>query len=263
MPPSKEPSATHVIASSAVVQIESGAVECTGTDVRVFKGIPFAAAPIGEWRWRPPQPVKPWQGVRSASVFALDPIQVSMRPSRAPGMSEDCLSLNIWTPARRMDENLPVMVWLPGGSFVMGSGADSVCDGEKFARKGVILVTINYRVGLFGFFAHPSLTRESDHEASGNYGLMDQVAALRWVSANIAGFGGNAKRVTVYRRIRRRRFNLTAAHLGRRQRAFSARHTGKPGFAAAARESERSGRGGADARQRLGGDARDAGKYWL
>lgn len=113
-------------------------------------------------------------------------------------MSEDCLTLNIWTPARSANQRLPVMVWLPGGSFVAGSGADPICDGEKFARKGVVLVTINYRVGLFGFLAHPLLTRESEHGASGNYGLMDQIAALRWVQTNIAAFGGDPKRVTVF-----------------------------------------------------------------
>jgi para-nitrobenzyl esterase len=111
-------------------------------------------------------------------------------------MSEDCLTLNIWTPASRGAENLPVMVWISGGSFVAGSGADPMCDGEKFARKGVVLVTINYRVGLFGFFAHPALTSESEHHASGNYGLLDQIAAFEWIRENIATFGGNPNRVT-------------------------------------------------------------------
>jgi len=181
-----------------VVETGSGRVAGTSGEISIFKGIPFAAPPLGQLRWRPPAPVKPWPGVRPALEAGPDPMQVPlpMSPPRTHPMSEDCLTLNIWTPASRGGENLPVMVWIPGGSFVAGSGADPMCDGENFARKGVVLVTINYRVGLFGFLAHPALTSESEHHASGNYGLLDQIAALQWIRDNIAAFGGNPDRVT-------------------------------------------------------------------
>jgi len=180
------------------VETGSGRVAGIPGKVSIFKGIPFAAPPLGQLRWRPPVPVTPWSGVRPAVEAGPDPVQVPL-PGSAPRtrpMSEDCLTLNIWTPAARGGENLPVMVWIPGGSFVAGSGADPMCDGENFARKGVVLVTINYRVGLFGFLAHPALTSESEHHASGNYGLLDQIAALRWIRDNIAAFGGNPNYVT-------------------------------------------------------------------
>jgi len=138
------------------------------------------------------------RGVRRAVEFGPDPIQppLPMSPLRTRPMSEDCLTLNIWTPASRDREKLPVMLWIPGGSFVAYSGADPMCDGENFARKGVVVVTINYRVGLFGFLAHAALSAESERGASGNYGLMDQIAALRWVRDNIAAFVGDPNRVT-------------------------------------------------------------------
>jgi carboxylesterase type B len=181
-----------------LVETGSGRVAGTPGEISTFKGIPFAAPPIGELRWRPAAPVKPWPGVRPALQPGPDPMQVPlpMSAARTRPMSEDCLTLNIWTPASRGGENLPVMVWIPGGSFVAGSGADPMCDGENLARKGVVLVTINYRVGLFGFLAHPALTAESEHHASGNYGLLDQIAALQWIRENIAAFGGNPDRVT-------------------------------------------------------------------
>src|SRR5215472_1971993 len=181
-----------------LVETVSGRVAGIPGEISIFKGIPFAAPPVGRLRWHPPAPVKPWPGVRPAIEAGPDPMQVPL-PVGAPRtrpMSEDCLTLNIWTPASRGGEKLPVMVWIPGGSFVAGSGADPMCDGGNFARKGVVLVTINYRVGLFGFLAHPALTAESEHHASGNYGLLDQIAALRWIRENIAGFGGNPDRVT-------------------------------------------------------------------
>jgi carboxylesterase type B len=181
-----------------LVETGSGRVAGTPGEISIFKGIPFAAPPIGELRWRPPAPVKPWPGVRPALEAGPDPMQVPlpMSAARTRPMSEDCLTLNIWTPASRGGENLPVMVWIPGGSFVAGSGADPMCDGENLARKDVVLVTINYRVGLFGFVAHPALTAESEHRASGNYGLLDQIAALQWIRDNIGAFGGNPNRVT-------------------------------------------------------------------
>jgi carboxylesterase type B len=181
-----------------IVETESGRVAGSRGEISIFKGIPFAAPPLGRLRWRPPAPVTPWSGVRPALEAGPDPMQVPlpMSAARSRPMSEDCLTLNIWTPASRAGEDLPVMVWIPGGSFVAGSGADPICDGANLARKGVVLVTINYRVGLFGFLAHPALTAESEHHASGNYGLLDQIAAFKWIRENIVAFGGNRDRVT-------------------------------------------------------------------
>ena len=181
-----------------IVRTEGGLLSGAGEDIRVFKGIPFAAPPVGERRWRPPEPPEAWDGLRDATIFGADCPQ-EMRPgSRAGRTDEDCLTLNIWTPAHAADEALPVMVWFYGGSFLFGSASDVRFDGEAFARKGVVLVTANYRVGLFGYLAHPDLTRESPHGASGNYGLLDQIAALAWVQRNIAAFGGDPTRVTAF-----------------------------------------------------------------
>ena len=181
-----------------IVRTESGLLSGTGDAIRVFKSIPFAAPPVGERRWRPPEPVEAWQGVRDATAFGADCPQ-EMRPgSRAGRTDEDCLTLNVWTPARAAGEALPVMVWFYGGSFLFGSASDIRFDGEAFARKDVVLVTANYRVGLFGYLAHPDLSRESPHGASGNYGLLDQIAALAWVQRNIAAFGGDPTRVTAF-----------------------------------------------------------------
>ena len=171
--------------------------------IRVFKGIPFAAPPVGERRWRPPEPPASWSGVRPATEFGADCPQPAPPPggpssSRAGRKDEDCLTLNIWAPAAKPSETLPVLVWFYGGSFVVGSASDILFDGEKFARQGVILVTANYRVGLFGFLAHPGLTSESPHRSSSNYALLDQIAALRWIQNNIANFGGDPKRVTAF-----------------------------------------------------------------
>ena len=181
-----------------VVRTEGGLLSGVGDGVRVYKGIPFAAPPVGERRWRPSEPAEPWDGIREATVFGADCPQELRPGSRAGRIDEDCLSLNIWTPARAADETLPVMVWFYGGSFLFGSASDIRFDGEAFARKGVVLVTAAYRVGLFGYLAHPGLTRESPHGASGNYGLLDQIAALGWVQRNIAAFGGDPKRVTAF-----------------------------------------------------------------
>ena len=171
--------------------------------VRVYKGIPFAAPPVGDLRWKAPRPPAAWQGVRQAVKFAPFCSQTpypraSIYYVAAEQPREDCLYLNIWTAARSNKERRPVMVWIHGGGFTRGSGSVSTYDGNALAQKGVVLVTVNYRVGLFGFFAHPELTRESDRSASGNYGLLDQIAALQWVQKNIAAFGGDPGRVTVF-----------------------------------------------------------------
>ena len=181
-----------------IVRTEGGLLSGAGDAIRVYKGIPFAAPPVGTRRWRPPEPAESWDGIREATRFGADCPQELRPGSRAGRIDEDCLTLNIWTPARAADEALPVMVWFYGGSFVFGSASDIRFDGEAFARKGVVLVTAAYRVGLFGFLAHPGLTRESPHGASGNYGLLDQIAALGWVQRNIAAFGGDPRRVTAF-----------------------------------------------------------------
>ena len=165
-----------------------------------YKGIPYAASPALAGRWRAPEPARPWTGVRDATRFGPDPMQPPnpRKRSRAPGIDEDALSLNVWAPADGGSGPWPVMVWFEGGSFLTGTGASARVDGAGFARSGVVLVTLNYRVGVFGYLAHPRLSAESGHGASGNYGLMDQLAALRWVRENIAAFGGDPTRVTVF-----------------------------------------------------------------
>jgi para-nitrobenzyl esterase len=183
------------------VQVTGGKLEGVVKDgVASFKGIPFAAPPVGESRWKPPQPVKPWSGVRKADAFGPAPMQnraASMLMGGWSRVSEDCLYLNVWTPAKRADEKLPVMVWIYGGGFMIGMTSVPVYDGTKLAQKGVVLVSLAYRVGPFGFLAHPELSRESG-KGSGCYGLEDQVAALRWVKENIAQFGGDPSRVTIF-----------------------------------------------------------------
>jgi para-nitrobenzyl esterase len=181
-----------------VVAIESGLISGKSGDVSSFFGIPYAAPPTGDLRWRPPQPPASWPGVRPAHEFGADAPQATSAKSRAGRMDEDCLTLNIWTAAKAAGEKRPVMVWLYGGSYVSGSASDPRCDGESFARKGAVLVTINYRVGVLGFMAHPGLTQESEHKSSGNYGLLDVLAALAWVRRNIAAFGGDPERVTLF-----------------------------------------------------------------
>lgn len=180
-------------------ETDSGAISGTreGT-VTVYRGVPFAAPPVGDLRWRPPQPVKPWSGVRSADRFAPACMQtgVSMSGEAEPPISEDCLYLNIWAPAAPRGK-LPVLVWIYGGGFSNGNASMPLYSGERLAQKGVIVVTVAYRVGAFGFLSHPDLSRESSHGSSGNYGLMDQIAALRWVQRNIGAFGGDPSRVTI------------------------------------------------------------------
>jgi para-nitrobenzyl esterase len=169
-------------------------------DLEIYKAIPFAAPPVGDLRWKPPAPVTAWTGVRQARDFAPACMQtgVSMPGETPPRISEDCLYLNIWAPARRTVAPLPVMVFIHGGGFTNGSAAMPLYWGDKLARHGVIVVTFGYRVGPFGFLARPELTRESPNHASGNYGILDQIAALEWVKRNIAAFGGDPGRVTIF-----------------------------------------------------------------
>ena len=170
------------------------------TKVTSFKGIPFAQPPVGNLRWQAPQPARNWTGVRPAHKFGANAMQKNVFGDmlfRSSGMSEDCLYLNVWTPNAASKEKLPVLVYFYGGGFVAGDGSESRYDGEAIATKGVVSVTVNYRLGIFGFFSHPELTAESPNHASGNYGLLDQQAALAWVRDNIAAFGGDPKRVTI------------------------------------------------------------------
>lgn len=186
------------------VKVDGGVIESTApavNGVRSFKGIPYAAPPVGELRWREPQPVKRWKGVRKADEFGPRCMQRTAPGAdywfRSNGMSEDCLYLNVWTPARRARERLPVLVYVFGGGFQNGDGSEPRYDGGHMAGRGIVVVTINYRLNVFGFFSHPELTRESPYHASGNYGLLDQAAALEWVQRNIAAFGGDPNKVTV------------------------------------------------------------------
>jgi para-nitrobenzyl esterase len=166
----------------------------------VFKGIPYAAPPVGDQRWREPKPATGWTGVRDASKFGAACMQPESTLMRIPGstMSEDCLYLNVWTPSLTPTMPAPVMVFIHGGSFITGSGSQPQFDGANLAVRGVVVVTINYRLGVFGFLAHPDLTAQSPRHTSGNYGLLDQIAALHWVRDNIASFGGDARNITVF-----------------------------------------------------------------
>ena len=184
------------------VRTKSGTVKGVSASdgaFRIFKSIPYAAPPVGEFRWQAPRPAASWQGVRDATEFGPRCLQGQIFADIVfKDLSEDCLTLNIWTPAKSAAARLPVMVWIHGGGFQAGAGAEPRHDGEAFARKNIVLVTINYRLGVFGFFSHPELTRESGRQASGNYGMLDQVAALRWVQDNIASFGGDPGNVTIF-----------------------------------------------------------------
>jgi para-nitrobenzyl esterase len=186
------------------VKTANGILESTSAPkdgVRSFKGIPFAQPPVGDLRWREPQPVKNWTGARNADQFGPRCMQRTSPGAdywfRSNGMSEDCLYLNVWTPAKSGNERLPVLVYIFGGGFQNGDGSEPRYDGESMARRGIVAVSVNYRTNIFGFFVHPELTKESPHNAAGNYGLLDQVAALQWVQKNIAAFGGDPKHVTV------------------------------------------------------------------
>jgi len=197
-------------ALKAPVKVSGGLIQgapAADPSITAFRGIPYAAPPLGDQRWKAPQPVVGWKGVRIADKFG----NVCMQNPTIPGsfyqiefyakpepMSEDCLYLNVWTAAVSSAETRPVMVWIHGGGYVEGSGSLPSFNGEALARKGVVIVTINYRLGVFGFLAHPELTKESGHNASGNYGMLDQLAVLKWVRANIKQFGGAPDNVTVF-----------------------------------------------------------------
>jgi para-nitrobenzyl esterase len=194
--------AAQAASAAAAPQVVTESGTLSGISERglsVYKGVPFAAAPLGDLRWRPPAAVSHWTGIRKADAFAAACMQegVSMPGETPPTVSEDCLYLNIWSPAKRATEQLPVIVWIYGGGYRNGSASMPLYSGDRLAHKGVIVVTIAYRVGPLGFLALAELTRESPHRSSGNYGLMDQIAALEWVQRNIAAFGGDPTRVTI------------------------------------------------------------------
>lgn len=191
------------------VKVQSGVISGKASDdqsVKIFMGVPFAAPPIGELRWKAPQPVVPWEGVRACVTPPASAMQAPPKPYMcwskefmAPEspLSEDCLYLNVWTTAKTVQDKLPVMVWIHGGAFTGGSGTVPLYNGEAMSRKGVVFVTINYRLGIFGFLAHPELSAESDLKTSGNYGILDQIAALKWVKESISAFGGDPNNVTI------------------------------------------------------------------
>jgi para-nitrobenzyl esterase len=184
-----------------IVKTSNGILQGTQlSGISMFRGVPYAEPPVGDLRWKEPHPVKNWEGTRKADHFAPRAMQLpvfSDMKFRSDGVSEDCLYLNIWTPAKTGKEELPVLVYFYGGGFIAGDGSEFRYDGESMARRGIVSVTVNYRLGVFGFMAHPELTKESPHHASGNYGLLDQTEALRWVHKNIAAFGGNPDNITI------------------------------------------------------------------
>ena len=178
------------------IKVKEGLLQGTYEDeLTVYKGVPFAAPPVGELRWRAPEPAAKWEGVKQTLQFAASPMQGG-NPSS--GKSEDCLYLNVWTPAKSAKDRIPVLVWIYGGGFSFGSTSEPVYDGKKLAHKGVVLVSIAYRVGQLGFLSHPGLSAESPTHTSGNYGLLDQIAALKWIKENIASFGGDPNKVTIF-----------------------------------------------------------------
>jgi para-nitrobenzyl esterase len=193
-------------ARSDTIRVEGGQISGKvgrNPEISVYKGVRYAAPPVANLRWREAKPVVAWEGVRKTEEYSATCMQAE-RPHDSvyyPGFeptSEDCLYANVWTPSKSASDRLPVMVYIHGGGFRLVSGSEKFFDGEALAKQGVIVVTFNYRLGAFGFLAHPELTRESDHHASGNYGLLDQIAAMRWVQKNIAAFGGDPTRVTIF-----------------------------------------------------------------
>jgi len=189
--------------SPVKITIENGMIEGfrdADANLDLFLGIPFAQPPIGPLRWQAPQPAEDWDGVLETKQFGARPVQADVfgdMKFRSKAMSEDCLTLNVWTPAPRRDAKLPVLVYFYGGGFVAGSGCEPRYDGASMAQQGMVAVTVNYRLNIFGFLAHPELSAEAPYKASGNYGLLDQSAALRWVSKNIGAFGGDPQKVTI------------------------------------------------------------------
>ena len=190
-------------AFSVQTTIENGTIEGnydTKTGIQTYFGVPFAKPPVGDLRWKAPQPVENWKGVKQTKQFGPRPMQTVVfgdMNSRSNGVSEDCLYLNVWTPAKRNSKDLPVLVYFYGGGNVAGDASEPRYDGESMAQKGVVVVTCNYRLNIFGFLTHPELSAEAPYKASGNYGMLDQSAALKWVQKNIAAFGGDPKKVTI------------------------------------------------------------------
>lgn len=184
-------------------EIKNGTIEGsynTKTKIQKFFGIPFAQPPVGELRWKAPQPMKNWTGVKQTKNFGPRAIQAPVfgdMDFKSDGISEDCLYLNVWTPADRNTENLPVLIYFYGGGFVAGDGSEPRYNGEAMAQKGIVVVTVNYRLGLFGFLAHPELSAEAPYKSSGNYGLLDQAASIQWVKDNISAFGGDPSKITI------------------------------------------------------------------
>ncbi|WP_374760921.1 carboxylesterase/lipase family protein [Flectobacillus rivi] len=195
--------AENAYAFPVQVNVEQGIIEGefdVRNSIQSYKGIPFAKPPVGDLRWKAPQAPDKWSGVRQTKKFgprAVQPALFGDMGFRSDGMSEDCLYLNVWSPAKSNDEKLPVLVYFYGGGFAAGDGSEYRYDGENMAKKGIVTVTVNYRLNIFGFFSHPELSKETSYKGSGNYGLLDQNAALKWVQANIAKFGGDPKRVTI------------------------------------------------------------------
>ena len=196
--------------ANPVLEVEGGQIQGVESSVKgvyIYKGIPFAAPPVGDLRWKEPQPVVPWEGVKVADTFGPGAMQAKHDSSNPwtsefywedPEFSEDCLYLNVWTPAPgKPGKKLPVAMWIHGGAYTGGWGYEPEFDGKVWAEKGVVLVTINYRLGIFGFLSHPFLAEESENHVSGNYGILDQIAALKWVHANIAAFGGDPDNITI------------------------------------------------------------------
>lgn len=208
--PADAPKTTASKVAGEPVKIDTGLVQGVAAndsaEVIVFRGIPYAAPPVGELRWRPPQPAKAWEGIRECAKYgAAAPQVISPLLNAFPGMSlgvpqtsEDCLYLNVWTPAHRPAEKLPVMVWVHGGGYTFGADSQPLYEATNLSKRGVVVVGMNYRLGALGFLAHPALNAESEKGVSGNYGLLDQIEALRWVQKNIAAFGGDPERVTVF-----------------------------------------------------------------
>lgn len=189
------------VAAQETVTVETGKLKGPAAGgVVSFKGIPYAAPPVGDLRWRPPQPAARWSSVRDAAAYGHDCMQLPFPSDAAPlgtTPAEDCLVLNVWAPKHRTGK-LPVLVWIYGGGFVNGGSSPAVYDGSQFAKRGLVFVSFNYRLGRFGFFAHPALSKEGKDGLLGNYGYMDQIAAMKWIQRNIAAFGGDPHQVTVF-----------------------------------------------------------------